>query len=232
MLDATQPMQAKADQMETRENNSKVFYQGHVVMWQSANRISAESIAIDREEQTLRASGNVVSELVDNKDNSKPSPQLASSASQGQTPAPGSPPFTIVRAPDLIYRDDSRLALYTGGVKLVREKMTVTSKEMKAYLTPKTADDSNQSSLDHAVASGEVSISEQVAPNRTRTGTGEHCEYYTKNDKVVLNGGTPRMVDSYKGVTTGQELVYFNGDDHLIVDGQKAALAFTKMKKK
>ena len=64
MLDPAQTMQAKADKMQTRENNTQVVYQGHVVMWQGANRILADKIDINRDEQSLHAAGNVVSELV------------------------------------------------------------------------------------------------------------------------------------------------------------------------
>src|SRR5207248_9415959 len=112
---------------------------------------------------------------------------------------PAPPIFTIVRAPELFYRDDTRVAHYTGGVKLTREKMTVTAKELLAYLTPKNGSNSNDSSLDSAFADGDVLIYEQVATNRTRTGMAAHCEYYTKEDKVVLNGGLPQMIDSHKG---------------------------------
>jgi lipopolysaccharide transport protein LptA len=137
-----------------------------------------------------------------------------------------------VRAPELLYRDDTRVALYTGGVKLDRDKMTVSSKQLQAFLTPKTGANSDQSSLDHAFADGTVAVSEVVAPGRTRVGNSEHCEYYTKDDKVILNGGSPQMVDSYKGITRGRQLTYFSDDDHLIVDGQTKELAFTKMRKK
>lgn len=221
MLDDKQPMQAKADQMQTRENNTKVFYEGHAVMWQGASRISANAIAINRDDQSLHAAGDVVSELVDNKQNA------------GQQPnAPAQlPVFTIVRAPDVFYRDDTRIALYTGGVKLTRDKMTVTSKQVQAFLNPKDEKNTSQSSLDHAFADGSVSILEVVGPGRTRTGSSEHCEYYTKEDKVVLNGGAPQMIDTYKGVTKGRQLTYFSGDDHLIVQGENKQLAYTQMKK-
>ncbi len=228
MLDDSQPMQAQADQMQTRDNNTKVTYTGHVVMWQSANRISADKIDVDRDAQSLHAIGNVVSELVDSKSQAG-SPKTADS----QTPAnQASPVYTIVRAPELLYRDDTRVALYTGGVKLIRDKMTVTSKQLQAFLTPKTGTNGDQSSLDHAFADGTVAISEVISPGRTRVGNSEHCEYYTKDDKVILNGGSPQMVDSYKGITRGRQLTYFSDDDHLIVDGQTKELAFTKMRKK
>lgn len=223
MLDDKQPMQAKADNMQTRENNTKVFYEGHALMWQGASRIAADVIEIDRDSQSLHAVGNIVSELVDNK-------QTQNSQANG---APGTTPiFTVVRAPDVFYRDDTRVAVYTGGVKLTRDKMTVSSKQVKAFLNPKDEKNTSQSSLDHAFADGSVEIFETVGPNRTRTGTSEHCEYYTKEDKVVLNGGSPQMVDSYKGITKGRQLTYFSDDDHMIVEGENKQLAYTQMKKR
>jgi lipopolysaccharide transport protein LptA len=237
MLDDSKAMQAQADQMQTRNNNTVVHYQGHVVMWQGANRISATKIDIDRDSQSLHASGNVVSELMDNKSNSNSS--TGSQPSNATTPgivatalATDPPIFTIVRAPELNYHDDTRLALYSGGVKLMREKMTVVGDQLQAFLTPKTTDNADQSSLDHSIASGHVTVSEVLPNDRTRVGTAEKCEYFTKDSKVVLNGGTPQVVDSYKGLTKGQQLTYFSDDDHLIVEGEKKQLAYTRMKKK
>lgn len=233
MLDDTQPMQATADKMITRENNSKVHYEGHAVMWQGANRISANVIDVDRDEQTLHAVGNVVSELVDNKsDDNSPDKNAKAQVAQSQTKVDTPPVFTTVHAPELFYQDDKRIARYTGGAKLIREKMTVNANEIRAFLTPKSEKkSSDQSSLEHAVADGKVTIVE-VRPDRTRTGTSQHCEYYTKDDKVILNGGAPQMVDSYKGVTKGRQLTYYSDDDHLIVEGQDKQLAYTQMKKK
>ncbi|MGH9584903.1 MAG: LptA/OstA family protein, partial [Bryobacteraceae bacterium] len=122
--------------------------------------------------------------------------------------------------------------LYTGGVQLVRDKMTVTAKQVKAFLTPSDGNDGGNSSLDHASADGDVQVVETVGPGRTRTGTSAHCEYYTKDGKVVLNGGAPMLVDSYKGVTKGAQLTYYSDDDRLLVEGLKKQLAFTRMLKK
>ncbi|MCU1291455.1 MAG: OstA family protein, partial [Bryobacterales bacterium] len=214
MLDNTKTMQAKSDQMQTRDNNSKIFYEGNAVLWQGANRISANVIHIDRDEQTLEASGNVVSELVDDKGDG------------------AGPVFTVVYAPQLLYRDDTRIADYTGGVKLERAKMTVTSGKLQAFLTPKTENAKDQSSLDHAFADGDVKIYHVLATGRTRTGVSQHCEYFTQDDRVILNGGSPQMLDSYKGITKGRQLTYFSGDDRLVVDGEKKALVYTQMKKR
>lgn len=233
MLDDTKTMDAQADKMQTRENNTKVHYEGHAVMWQGANRIAANVIEVDRDAQSLHALENVISELVDNKSNGNSRDGNASAGAKQTQSDPAPPPiFTTVRASELFYRDDTRIADYTGGVKLTREKMTVTAKEMLAYLTPKNGNNSDQSSLDHAFANGNVMIFDIVAPKRTRTGTANHCEYYTKQNKVILNGGSPQMVDSYKGITKGRQLTYYDDDDRLVVEGEKKQLAYTQMKKK
>jgi lipopolysaccharide export system protein LptA len=220
MLDATKTMQAKADSMQTRDDNTRIVYAGNALVWQGPNRIAAKEIDIDRDAQTLRASGDVVSELVDS---NKPSSDQAA------------PVFTIVRAPELQYRDDTRIADYTGGVTLTHDQLTVTSKELHAYLTPKqdkpAAGAADDSSLDHAFADGNVSIEESLPNGGQRKGTAEHCDYETKLSKVVLKGGHPQFRDSHKGLTQGQQLTFFSDDDRLIVDGDKRAPAYTQMKK-
>jgi lipopolysaccharide transport protein LptA len=196
-------------------------------LWQGANRISANSIDINRDDESLHASKQVVSELVDNRDPSA----SADPDAKASTTAPAAPVFTIVQAPDLVYHDDTRVALYTGGVKLVRDRMTVDSDTMSAVLNPKTDSNKGDSSLDHAIGDGHVKIFEVMTDNRTRTGTSDHCEYFTKEDKVVLNGGAPQFVDSRKGITRGKQLTYFSSDDKLIVEGETEKISLTRMKK-
>ncbi len=220
MLDNTETMQAKADQMETRDSNSHIFYQGHVVLWQGANRLLADRVEIDRENGNLNAQGKVVSELVDTRNDA--------TAPAGTN----APVFTVVHAPSLVYTDNDRLATYTGGVELTHDKMTVDSKELKAFLTPKSDGNKGDSSLDHAFAEGDVKVSEEISPGDTRVGSSEHAEFYTKLNKVVLNGGAPQLEDTRKGITRGRQLTYFSDDDRLIVEGEKKQMAYTKMKKK
>jgi lipopolysaccharide export system protein LptA len=221
MLDNTKTMQAKADSMQTRDNNTRIVYAGNALIWQGANRIAAKTIAIDRDAQTLQASGGVVSELVDN---NKPN-------SDQSTPV-----FTIVRAPELQYRDDTRVADYTGGVTLTHDQLTVTAKELHAYLTPKSdkpaGSASDDSSLDHALADGDVHVEEELANGVQRKGMAEHCQYETKLSKVVLTGGHPQFRDSHKGFTQGRQLTYFSDDDKLIVEGDKGTPAYTQLKKR
>ena len=71
-----------------------------------------------------------------------------------------------------------------------------------------------------------------LGPNHKRTGCSDRGEYYTKEDKVVLNGGSPQIVDSIRGVTKGKQITYYSGDDRLLVEGEYKRPAFSKMIKK
>ena len=117
----------------------------------------------------------------------------------------------------LVYTDDNRLAVYTGGVLLNRPDMQVKCHELRAFLADSEAD----SRLEKAFADGAVEI-HQSSPGRQRTGTGEHGEYYTDDQKVILRGGSPKMVDSKEGDTTGTELTYYADNDRLLVNGSPA----------
>jgi lipopolysaccharide export system protein LptA len=122
----------------------------------------------------------------------------------------------------MVYRDDTRVAHYTGGVTLVHDKTTVESKELRAFLTKdgsnKAAGDNGGTSLDHAFADGDVKVT-QAGSGRSRTGVAQHCEYYPKESKVVLNGGSAKMLDSRKGKTVGEQLTYWSNSDHVLVEG-------------
>jgi lipopolysaccharide export system protein LptA len=200
--------------MVSTDDNQKIHYEGSAVAWQGANRVQADRLDIDRDRQVMEAHGNVNSQFSDKaKDKTKP---------------PISPIFTTVKSADLVYTEETRIADYTGGVVLKRPDMTVTSEKIRAFL--KDADD--DSSLDKAFADGAVKIV-STAQKRTRTGTSEHAEYYTDEEKVILTGGDPLLVDSLKGQTRApKQLTWFSNDDRLIVDGvDKANPAKSVVKK-
>ncbi|MFB3826099.1 MAG: LptA/OstA family protein [Bryobacteraceae bacterium] len=194
MLSGDEPMQAVARSMISRNRERTVHYEGAVVLWQGASRIHAETVDIDRGKRTLRAAGNVVTQF------------LEASAKQNV--------FTTVRAPRLLYTEADRLAHYTGGAVLARPGLEVKGAEIRAYL----AEQGKESRVEKAYADGAVRIV-QSAAGRTRTGTGEHAEYYAGDEKIVLRGGEPQLADSREGVTRGSELTYWTNDDRLLVTG-------------
>jgi lipopolysaccharide export system protein LptA len=175
--------------------------------------VEADRIDIDRAKQTFEAHGKVTSQLADKAKDAK-----------SKT---ASPVFTVVRAPDLVYTGADKIALYQGGVSMTRPGMTVTGKELKAYM--KETD--GETSLDKAFADGGVKIVSNME-KRSRVGTSEHAEYYAGEEKVVLEGGDPTFVDSLKGQTRGKQLTWFSNSDRLLVNGAESRPADTILRKK
>ena len=139
--------------------------------------------------------------------------------------------LTVVHASHLVYTEENRLAVYTGGVLLRRPGLQVKSKELRAYLAGAPSGPGADSRLDKAFADGAVEIVE-TAPDRTRTGTGEHAEYYTDVQKVVLRGGRPKLVDSVKGSMQGDELTYFANDGRLLGSGSPQQPITSRIRRK
>ncbi len=167
-----EPLHARAKKMISKDNNLDIRYEGDAVLWQGADRLEAETVEIDRDNNLLKAHGHVLSQLLDKvKDDSDPKDGKRRMASRLRKPDGAKPQadpapktatkaslrvFTIVKAPDLDYNDDTRLAHYSGGATLERPNMTVKGQDIHAFLR----NDSNDSSLDHATADGHVEVHE------------------------------------------------------------------------
>lgn len=208
MLSDAEVMQGRAQHMTSAQHNQKLHYEGNAVVWQGSNRVEAERIDIDRAKQMFEAHGKVVSQFID-----KPRDKTQDEATPAAAKT-GPAIFTVVRAPDLHYNGETRIALYQGGASMVRPGLTVTARELRAYLN----DSDSDTSLDKAFADGAVKIV-STADRRMRTGTSEHAEYYTSDQKVILEGGAPLLVDSVKGQTRGKQLTWWANNDRLLVNG-------------
>jgi lipopolysaccharide export system protein LptA len=225
MLDQDEPLHARAKKMISKDNNLDIRYEGDAVLWQGADRLEAETVEIDRDNNLLKAHGHVLSQLLDKvKDDTAKDTKTDGKTKADPPPKADSAPktatkaslrvFTIVKAPDLDYNDDTRLAHYSGGATLERPNMTVKGQDIHAFLR----NDSKDSSLDHATADGHVEVHE-TSFDRTRDASSEHAEYYVDEDKVILEGGQPRFLDSMRGTTRGQKLTWYSSDDRLLVNG-------------
>jgi lipopolysaccharide export system protein LptA len=215
MLSNDEVMQAVADKMISTGENKHIRYEGNARAWQGANRVDADRIEIDRDRRVMEAHGKVVSQFAD-KSQDKTQEKNPDKASKSKAPA--APVFTVVRATDLVYTEDTRVAAYQGGVALTRPALTVNSRQLQAFLKPADSD----SSLDKAFADGAVkivSITTTVKPARTRTGTSEHAEYYADEQKVILQKGEPLLVDNVKGNANGEQLTWWANNDRLLVEG-------------
>jgi lipopolysaccharide export system protein LptA len=211
MLSGDDPLQATARKMDSRNRNRQIHYEGAVHMWQGANRIEADMVDVDRDldpqKRTLVADGHVVTNLWDApKDDAK---------KKAATPV-----LTEVHAGHMVYTEASRLTHYTGGVQLSRPGLRVKGQELRAFLSESGAD----SRLEKAYADGAVEIF-STGKDRTRTGTGDHAEYYTADQKVILRGSWVRMVEKQfnrpqPSTTEGKEATYFANDDRLLMTGE------------
>jgi lipopolysaccharide export system protein LptA len=158
--------------MVATEDYSVITYEGDALLWQGSNRITGQTIRIDRRNNSLSAAGEVVTQLLDRSEKTKTRPV-----------------FTVVRAPQMSWDDKQRLAHYTGGATLTRAGMIVTAREIRAWMKAGDSD----SSLDRAFADGTVKVL-QAAPARTRTGKSDHAEYYPgeggRTHYILDHGGT------------------------------------------
>ena len=65
MLSEDEPLHARAKKMISKDNNLDIRYEGDVVLWQGADRLEAETVQIDRDNNLLKAHGHVLSQLLD-----------------------------------------------------------------------------------------------------------------------------------------------------------------------
>jgi len=209
LVDSSETVQARAEKMTTKDENSWIRYEGGATMWQGADRVEAEIITIDRKAQTFRAQGKVFTQTRE-----KPKP-----GGKAQV-------FTLVRAPELFFHDPEKNAHYVGGVTMDRGDLNVKSEELRAWFSK---DDRN--ALERAQAEKSVEIL-QKQPDRLRTGSSEQAEYDVSDGRVVLSGGAPLFNDSVKGTTRGQKITWFADNDRLLVDGETAAPTESRIKRK
>jgi lipopolysaccharide export system protein LptA len=224
MLSGDEPVEAMAERMNSTNHNRLLQYQGNVVMWQGGDRVTADSAQIDRDKRMLSATGHVVTQFLEKKSDSGAAESRDRIDPVKREGDKAASVFVVVTADQLVYTDADRLAHYTGGVVLTRPGLQVKADELRAVLAQSSSDDKKnsndeeQSRLENALADGHVEIV-QTSPDRTRTGKSDHAEYYTGDERIILRGGQPQMVDSKKGYTRGSELTYFVNDDRLLVSG-------------
>lgn len=216
--------QATADRMEAREQNTKIRYQGNAVMWQGENRLRAPVIDIDRKAGNLRATGGITHQMVDEK--------------SAQARKAGGALLTNVKAAEMFYSDKDRVVEYRTSVVMTRPGLEVKSNQLRAYLDEDDTEKFNEQpsgGIEKAFAYGNVRIVE-AGQTRIRQGNGETGEYYTADNKLVLEGGKPEMVDVVKGVeqrrTTGKQLTWFANNDKIIVDGQEQKPSLSTVQRK
>jgi len=214
-LDLNEPVYGKAGQLRATNQYQHLVYEGEAVLWQGASRIQAHRVEIDRASQTVVATGGVRCRFAE---------QVAQ---QGARPAP----LIHVEAPRMVYDGQQHVARYEGGVTLERAGLRLWAGRLDAYFEEAGDDSQAGARLKTVVAEQDVRIVRQLAPNRWLRAFSQRAEYEPAPDRTVLSGGPPRLEDSLKGVTQGEKLIYLARDDRLLVEGDPARPAVTRLRR-
>jgi lipopolysaccharide export system protein LptA len=75
---------------------------------------------------------------------------------------------------------------------------------------------------------GAVDIKEST-PGREITGGSEHAEYYPTEERFLLTGGNPVVVDSRRGTTRGAVITWYSRQDRLEVDNSGSGPAVSRV---
>jgi lipopolysaccharide export system protein LptA len=214
MLDARQPVQARAEKMRVTEKNQRIVYEGDVLMWQAGSRLRGKLIEIDRAADRLTATGDVMTLIPDDR-------------SGGRT-RPGA---TTVRAPSMVYDDKAKLAHYSGGTAMERPNMDLKSAQLRVWFREeKDSKGAADTKLDRMFADGAVAVVEK-GPKASKTGSSEHGEYYPGEERMVLTGGNPLITDKRRGTTRGAIITWLVREDRLIVDNTGSGPSFSRISK-
>jgi lipopolysaccharide export system protein LptA len=202
LLASSSPIHVTAGAMTVHGNSAVALYTQDVRLWQDANTVQAPSIQFDRNQRSMLASGTandpVSTTLVQTDSNRKSIPVVLTSSR-------------------LTYTDSQRQAHFDENVIAKGADMTITARQVDAYLRAHSEHDQSASSpgeLDKIVASGQVVITEPE-----RRATGEQLVYTAADDKFVLTGGPPSIFDAEHGKITGVSLTFFRRDDRVLVEG-------------
>ena len=251
------PVHAIAAEAELRQTTQEVTFHGSGAhqprLWQSANSVSAPTITLNRQKQTLTAeakgpSDPVRTTLLSNPPK-KPATQTGSqSGSSAANSGKSQTPSVIrLRSGDLHYSEGERLALFhSGSVGRVTAETTETggsativSQEAEVRLEPAGSRSSPQSepsgqpgpaprqasssSIDQLIAHNHVTVN---WPDRK--GAGEKLVYLSDDGTFTLTGSStapPRITDQARGSVTGNALIFHSRDDSVTVEGDGAKTA-------
>jgi len=95
----------------------------------------------------------------------------------------------------------------------------LTSDQLEIFLVT----EGSQRSVERMIARGKVKMSQ---PNRRSS--SDLAEYFREEEKVVLTGGSPTIVDSERGSATGARLTIYMNDDRISVEGESETRSITR----
>jgi lipopolysaccharide export system protein LptA len=169
--------------------------------------VGAETIYLYRSEKKLVAENNVRSLFY--LENQR--------GTQGKAQQEREP--VTIQARRMVYEDSLQKATYQVGVKMNGSMGVLNSNQLEIFLAPKD----NHTTVKRLLASGAVTIHQ---PNRTSF--SDIAEYFRDEEKIVLTGGPPRILDSERGSTVGARLTMHLDDGSMAVEGDPENRSITR----
>jgi lipopolysaccharide export system protein LptA len=244
------PAHISADALAGSTTSGHVLYTGRARLWQGESVLDANQIEVWREDKKLQATGNVIAVFPQSASSpvgggfglatAKPAGKTLTAASAPDPNPPAakaSPTVWVIHAPTLTYWDDQSKARLEGGVTATSQQGELTSKTLDAYLGPAPASAGEKASapsggatassagrqLTRIVAQGQV-----VVRQGDRRGTSQEAIYTAADQKFVLSGGEPTIIDANSDTTTGHSLTFFVANDTILIDSQEGLRTLTK----
>jgi len=201
LLASSSPIHVTSGMMTVHGNAAVALYSGGVRLWQDANIVNAQTIEFDRDHRSMLARG---------------APGKPVSTVLTQTEKNEKPVSVEITSSVLTYTDIERRAHFEKDVTAREANITVTAREMDAFLKPReTSEEGTQ--LEKIVASQRVLVTQPG-----REATGDQLVYTTADDKFVLTGGPPSIFDAEHGKVTGVSLTFFRLDGRVLVEGNNS----------
>jgi lipopolysaccharide export system protein LptA/lipopolysaccharide export system protein LptC len=223
------PAHITAETLSGSTASGRVVYSGHARLWQGESVLDADEVTLWRDEKKMQAKGNVVAVFPQT---SGPTLKAVSQSSINGKPSAVAtgPGLWHVRAPSLTYWNEQNKAQLEGGVTAISEQGSIVSRLLDVYLGSTAAGArSGQDSkggggqMSRAVAQGDVKVTQG-----DWHGTAEQAEYTSADQKFVLSGGQPALIDSSGNITTGRSLTFFVASDTILIDSQAGSRTLTK----
>jgi lipopolysaccharide export system protein LptA len=242
------PAHISSESLEGSTTSGHAIYTGHARLWQDQSLLNADRIELWRNENKLRADGNVVAVFPQAASQNATPPGGPFRSSKKSQPAPAAghassaPPGPVVwniRAPTLTYWSDLGKGHLEGGVTANSEQGELISRSLDVFLAPAPSASAGPGTgasappaasgatggrqLTRALALGDVAVRQG-----DRRGLAEQGEYTAADGKFVLSGGHPTLTDADSDTTTGRSLTFFVSNDTILVDSQEGSRTLTK----
>ena len=213
------PAHVIADEAQFSRTGGKAVFHGHARLWQDANSISAPTIVLNRDNQTLLAQSHMRDEPVE--------AVLLGTGEAAAQMAPrrgnraGAPAIIRVRGGDFTSSESTHQAVMKGGSLgqvVVQAGDATCSAEVVTLLLKPRGGAAHAAEVERVTASGGVVVSSEG-----RQGKGASLVYSSLTGEYALTGTPaqpPQMTDPARGTVTGAALIFNSRDDSVSIEGR------------